>query len=237
MKTTQVATPTGNRLLDALSEQDFTRLAPHLEPVKLAFGDILYHPQQFIEHVYFQQRSTVSLINILEDGSMVEVGMVGGEGMVGTPLVLASKTSPHQAIVQIPDGALRMSAEAFRNQMEQIPKLNYLLLRYTQALMIQIAQTAACNRAHSIEERLARWLLQTQDRAQSDFLDLTQDFLSAMLGVRRATVSVAAGSLQTAGMIKYRRGKITILDREALEDISCECYRIINTEYARLLDA
>jgi CRP-like cAMP-binding protein len=237
MNTTQVDSPTGNRLLDALSEQDFRRLAPHLEPVALILGQILYQPQQTIEQVYFPRRSTVSLINILEDGSMVEVGMIGGEGAAGTPLVLASKTSPHQAIVQIPDGALRMQAEVFINQLEQIPNLKRLMLRYTQALMIQIAQTAACNCLHSIEERLARWLLQTQDRAQSDFLDLTQDFLSAMLGVRRATVSVAAGSLQTAGMIKYRRGKITILDREALEEISCECYRATKAEYDRLLGA
>jgi CRP-like cAMP-binding protein len=235
MNTTQVATPTGNRLLDALSEQDFRHLAPHLEPVPLVLGQILYQPQQHIEYVYFPQRGTVSLINILEDGSMVEVGMIGGEGMAGTPLVLASKTSPHQAIVQIPDGALRMRAEVFINQLEQIPHLNELLLRYTQALMIQIAQTAACNCIHSVEERLARWLLQTQDRAQSDFLDLTQDFLSAMLGVRRASVSVAAGALQGAGVIKYKRGKITVVDREALEEISCECYRATNAEYDRLL--
>lgn len=235
MNTTQVATPTGNRLLDALSEQDFRHLAPHLEPVPLVLGQILYQPQQVIEYVYFPQRGTVSLINILEDGSMVEVGMIGGEGMAGTPLVLASKTSPHQAVVQIPDGALRMRAEVLINQLEQIPHLNELLLRYTQALMIQIAQTAACNCIHSVEERLARWLLQTQDRAQSDFLDLTQDFLSAMLGVRRASVSVAAGALQGAGVIKYKRGKITVVDREALEEISCECYRATNAEYDRLL--
>jgi CRP-like cAMP-binding protein len=237
MNLTQIVTPTGNRLLDALSEEEFRNIAPNLEHVTLTLGKILYQPQHLIEYVYFPQRSGISIINILENGSMVEVGLIGGEGMAGSPLILASKTSPHQAIVQIADGAFRMPAEDFINHLERMPHLNRLLLRYTQAMMIQIAQTATCNSLHSLEERLARWLLQTQDRAQSDFLDLTQDFLSAMLGVRRASVSVAAGSLQGAGIIKYRRGKITILDREALEEISCECYRVIEAEYKRLSEA
>jgi CRP-like cAMP-binding protein len=224
-----------NRLLSALSAQDYGRLAPDLELVALKSGEVLYRPEERIEYVYFPHHAVVSMVNIMEDGSQVEAGVIGNEGMVGTPLVLASNSSSLQAVVQVSDGGQRMAAEPFTHHLEHFSQFNRLLLRYTEALMTQISQTSACNRLHDTEERLARWLLQTQDRLKSDVLELTQEFIATMLGSRRASVTLAAGALQRAGLIRYKRGVIEVLDRPGLEETSCECYRTVLRNYTRLI--
>ena len=224
-----------NKLLAALSGNAYKRLAPHLEPVDLPLGEILYYQQAPIEWVYFPRYAAVSMVNIFEDGSMVEVGVIGREGMVGVALLSGDDISPHQAIVQIADGGLRMQSRVFRREVDNNSELNNLIRRYSQALFTQVAQTAACNRMHPIVERLARWLLLMQDRMESDTLQLTHEFISTMLGARRAGVTLAAGRLQAADIIRYSRGKVTILDQSRLEEASCECHRIVRNEYNRLL--
>jgi len=227
--------PPENKLLAALSANCYKRLLPDLETVTFPIGEILYHPKQLIKYVYFPRWAAVSMVNIFEDGSMVEVGVVGREGMVGTSLLSGDDVSPHQAIVQIADGAWRMKADVFNREIESNGELNNLTRRYSQALFTQVAQTAACNRMHPIGERLARWMLLMQDRIESDTLQLTHEFISTMLGARRAGVTLAAGKLQAANIIRYSRGKVTILDQEKLEEASCECHRIVRDEYDRLL--
>jgi len=224
-----------NKLLAALSGNAYKRLAPHLESVDLPLGEILYYQQAPIEWVYFPRYAAVSMVNIFEDGSMVEVGVIGREGMVGVALLSGDDISPHQAIVQIADGGLRMQSRVFRREVDNNGELNNLIRRYSQALFTQVAQTAACNRMHPIVERLARWLLLMQDRVESDTLQLTHEFISTMLGARRAGVTLAAGRLQAADIIRYSRGKVTILDQSRLEEASCECHRIVRNEYNRLL--
>lgn len=227
--------PPENKLLAALSQKAYRRLVPDLETVQLPIGEILYHPKQPIKYVYFPRWAAVSMVNIFEDGSMVEVGVIGREGLVGTSLLSGDDVSPHQAIVQIADGAWRMKAAVFKREIGSNGELTNLTRRYTQALFTQVAQTAACNRMHPIVERLARWMLLMQDRMESDTLQLTHEFIATMLGARRAGVTLAAGTLQTAGIIRYNRGKVTVLDRKKLEGASCECHRIVKDEYNRLL--
>jgi CRP-like cAMP-binding protein len=224
-----------NKLLAALSPKCYNRIFPALELVPLHRGEILYHPKQAITNVYFPVRAAVSMVNIFENGSMVEVGVIGREGMVGTSLLSGDDISPHQAIVQMADGAWRMKTSVFRQEIDRNDELNNLIRRYAQALFIQVAQTAACNRMHPIAARLARWLLLMRDRNGSDTLHLTHDFIATMLGTRRAGVTLAARTLQAADLIRYNRGKVTILDRKKMEDASCECYRIVKNEYERLL--
>ena len=224
-----------NKLLAALSRQSYERMIPHLELVSFTLGDVLYQPKQPIKHVYFLHKTTVSIVNILEDGAMVEIGVVGSEGMLGTALLSGDDISPHQAVVQIADGGVRVKAEIFKKEIKNNAELNELVHRYLQALFTQIGQTGACNRMHPIAERLARWLLLCQDRMESDTLQLTHEFIATMLGARRAGVSIAANTLQTAGIISYHRGKVIVRDREGLEEASCECYRTIKDEYDRLL--
>lgn len=224
-----------NRLLATLSPKSYESLAPNLEIITLPLGEILYHPQQRIEYVYFPHKAIVSMVNIMGDGTMVEVGVIGIEGMVGTSLLSGDDKSPHQAIVQIANGGSRMKAEAFKQGITNDSELMSLVLRYVQALFTQVAQTAACNRVHPIVERLARWMLLCQDRMESGSLELTHEFIATMLGARRAGVTIAAGTLQAAGIISYSRGRVIILDRERLEEASCECYRIVKGEYDRLL--
>jgi len=226
---------TANRILNALTREEYERLSVHLEPVNLSPGEIICHPDQPITHVYFPNRGTVSLISIFEDGESVEVGMVGNEGMFGVNVFLGSISTPLEAIVQLSGDGLRMRADVLRSEFKKCGQLQDLLLRYTQAFITQIAQTAACNRAHSIDGRLVRWLLMCQDRAHSKDLALTHEFIATMLGIRRAGVTEAAGQLQTKGLIKYHRGHLTILDRERLEALSCECYPIVKKEFARLV--
>jgi CRP-like cAMP-binding protein len=235
---TLIASPppaTANRILNALTRAEYERLASHLEPVNLSFGEVLYHPEQPITHVYFPNRGTVSLVSTFEDGASVEVSMVGNEGMFGICVILGSISTPLEAIVQLPGDGLRMRADVLKKEFNKGGQLQDLLLRYTQAFITQIAQTAACNSAHPTDGRLVRWLLMCQDRSHSGELNLTQEFIATMLGTRRASVTEAAGQLQTRGLIKYHRGHITILDRQGLEASSCECYLILKKEFARLV--
>lgn len=227
--------PSKNRLLTALPVEEYERLLPKLESVSLPVKQVLYEPNKPIEYVYFVNHGVISLLNIMEDGTIVEIATVGNEGMVGLPVFLGGDTIPCRAFVQLPGDAIRMKADVFKYLVNQGSPLHGLLQRYTQALFNQVAQSAACNRVHSIEERCSRWLLMTRDRVNSDDFPLTQEFLSQMLGVRRPSVSVVAAILQKAGLIRYSRGKITILDRLGLEASACECYAIIKQEFDRLL--
>jgi CRP-like cAMP-binding protein len=225
-----------NRLLAALSDEAYQRLVPHLELVSLLPQQILYQAGEPITHVYFPHRSVISLINLMEDGSTIEVGLVGREGMVGLPVILGDANYLHQAFVQIGDRAMRIRAEVLKAEFNRGGALQTLLLRYVQALLTQVSQSAACNRFHTIEERLARQLLLIQDALQSQEFLLTQESLAQMLGARRSGVTVAAGTLSQAGMIRYARGRIFVLDREGLEATACECYRVIRDEFDRLLN-
>jgi CRP-like cAMP-binding protein len=236
MSTDQEARPpTTNRILNALSRSEYERLVQHLEPVTLWAGEVLYQPDQPITHVYFPNRGTVSLVSTFEGGESVEVGMAGNEGMFGVCVFLGTISTPLLAQVQIAGDGLRMRAEVLKKEFKKGGQLQDLLLRYTQAFITQIAQGAACNRAHDIDGRLAKWLLMCQDRSHSKDLELTHDFIAMMLGTRRAGVTQAAGALKQKGLINYRRGQITITDREGLEALSCECYPLVKKEFARLI--
>jgi len=227
--------PTANRILNQLPPEEYERLSPHLEPVKLSLGDVIHCPQDPVSHVYFPNRGTVSVIAAFADGGGVEVGLVGNEGVFGINVVLGSVTTPHEAIVQLSGDGMRASSDVLRREFKRGGQLQDLLLRYTQAFIVQIAQTAACNKVHPLDGRLARWLLMTCDRATGDELELTHEFMAFMLGTRRAGVTEAAGRLQDAGLIRYRRGRVTVLDRRGLEAASCECYPIVKKEFDHLL--
>lgn len=224
-----------NRLLRGLPAPEWEQLQPHLEAVPFALKEVFYEPNQPIAAVQFITRGVASLLNILDNGEAVEVSTIGHEGMVGLPLFLGVPTTPGRALMQVPGEGLRISAEAFTREVHVGTVLHARLHRYTQALMIQMAQSLACNRLHSLEQRCCRWLLMTQDRAGSNGFALTQEFLAQMLGVRRAGVSEVASGLQKQGLIQYRRGQITVLDRAGLETCACTCYQIISAEYDRLL--
>lgn len=224
-----------NRLLSTLSPEEYKRLVPNLDFVSLSFKQIIYAPHQPIEHVYFPNSGIISLVNLTEDGDTVEAATVGNEGMVGIPVLLGADQMIGQAVVQIPGDAIRMRTDVFNREVTPGSTLHNLLLRYTLALINLISQSVACNRRHSVEERCCRWLLLCHDRVQSNQLPLTQELLSQMLGVRRPSVSVVAAILQRAGLIRYSRGRITILDRPGLEAVSCECYWIVKEEFERLL--
>jgi CRP-like cAMP-binding protein len=226
---------TENRLLDKLSPRELSLIARELRPVELKLRMVISEPEEKIVSVYFVTQGVVSMVNEPAPGEIVEFATVGHEGMVGLPVLLGASSVPSRAIVQIPGRALQMNVPAFRQALEKVPKLEKLLLRYTVALMNQIAQITSCNRLHEVQERCARWLLQTHDRVTSDTYPLTQEFLAQMLGVHRPTVTVAAGMLQQAGLIEYSRGSVTIKDRKGLERASCKCYRLITAEYERLL--
>jgi CRP-like cAMP-binding protein len=219
--------PISNSVLAALPRLAYESLKSGLETVKLTFGEILYEPGEVIRNVYFPSDSLVSLLTLVDDHSALEVGMVGREGMVGMALTMGSAVSPVRALVQGAGTALRMSATRFRREFKRSPLLQRGLYTYLNALMAQITQTAACNRFHQVEGRLARWLLMTSDRVRSDRFQLTQDFLSHMLGVRRVGVTEAASALQRRKLIEYRRGRIAILDHAGLEAASCACYALV----------
>jgi CRP-like cAMP-binding protein len=227
--------PSANRLLAALPRAEYLRLLPHLETVSLAQGQRLYDAHTPIPYVWFIERGVASVIRAMQDGTLIEISVIGHEGMVGLPVFLGSESTPSQALVQIPGAGLRMQATVFRREVRAGTPLHDLLHRYTQTLINQMAQGMVCNRVHSIAQRCARWLLLTHDRVSSDRFPLTQQFLAQMLGVRRASVGMVAGKLRKAGLIRYSRGVITILDRPGLEAAVCECYRIIEAEYDRLL--
>ena len=219
--------PVPNSVLAALPRPAYEALRSGLEEVQLIFAEILYEPGKIIEHVYFPGNSLVSLLTLVDQHSALEVGMVGREGMVGMSLTLGSRVSPVRALVQGSGSAMRMKADRFRREFKRGAALQRGLYTYLNALMAQITQTAACNRFHRIEGRLARWLLMTSDRVRSDKFELTQDFLSHMLGVRRVGVTEAASALQKQKLIAYRRGHITILDHAGLEAASCPCYALV----------
>lgn len=216
-----------NSLLAALSRNDRGRLIAGLEPVTLKFGDVLYEPGEKIRHVYFPRNALVSLL-VLADGHLaLEVGLIGREGMVGVPLVLGAGTSSVRALVQGGGTALRMVSARFRREFNHGATLRRELYRYTHALMAQISQSAACNRFHVVERRLARWLLMTHDRVKSDRFRMTQEFIAHMLGVRRVGVTRAAQTLQERKLVHYSRGVITVLDRAGLESAACQCYDVV----------
>ncbi|WP_089130674.1 Crp/Fnr family transcriptional regulator [Tolypothrix sp. NIES-4075] len=225
-----------NKLLAALPDEDYQRLVPDLEFVELPIKQVLYEPEEPIKHVYFVNQGIVSIVYTTEDGSTVEVGMVGNEGMVGIPVFLGGNMTTTTAFVQVPGNAMRMNAVRLKAEFDLGGSLQKSLLLYTQALLTQITHTAVSNRLNTVEERLARWLLMVADLTQSDEFPLTQEFIAQMLGVRRSGVTVAAGILSQAGMIRYSRGRITILNREGLEATSGESYRVIKREFSRLFD-
>jgi CRP-like cAMP-binding protein len=225
----------GNRLLGALPPDAYQRLRPHLEPINFTLGQVIYESGAQMRHVYFPTTSHISLLYTMIDGSTAEMGLVGQEGIVGIALFMGGETTPNRAIVQGSGEAFQMKSAAMLEEFKRGGEFQHLLLRYTQALMTQISQTAVCNRLHSVEQRLCRWLLMTHDLAQTDELQMTHEFISNMLGVRREGVTVSAQRLQEMGMISYVRGHIRILDRPKLLDHVCECYQVVTDENARLL--
>jgi CRP-like cAMP-binding protein len=216
--------PIENAILSAVPKAEYTKLAPLLEPTELTFGQVLYEPTKKMRYVYFPNDSLVSLLTLVDAHRALEVGLVGREGMVGVAVALGINASPIRAMTQGSGSAMRMSALAFRKAFQEFPGLRRQVLHYTHELMSQIAQTAACNRFHVIEARLARWLLMTRDRVQSAEFHLTHEFLGHMLGVRRVGVTNAAHALKTRGLIDYSRGDIAITDIRGLEAASCSCY-------------
>ncbi|MBE9042122.1 Crp/Fnr family transcriptional regulator [Oscillatoriales cyanobacterium LEGE 11467] len=224
-----------NQILAAIPDSEYQRLSPYLKPVTLTSGQVLTEPGEPVETVYFPERAMISLVSIMSDGSTTEIGLVGNEGMVGLSVVLGGGHTTSRSIVQIAGSAMQLRADVLRQEFDRAEKLQKLLLLYTQALLTQVSQSAACNRQHTTEERLARWLLSVHDCIQKDELPLTQEFIANMLGIRRSGVTVAAGILQQAGIIRYHRGHITILNQEDLEATACECYRLVQSEFIRLL--
>jgi CRP-like cAMP-binding protein len=231
----EAAHRTGNHLLAALPHGAYERLQPSLEPVTFSLGKVVYESGGQMRYVYFPTTSHISLLYTMLDGSTAEMGLVGNEGVVGIALFMGGETTPSHAVVQGGGVALRIKAKAMLDEFKRGGEFQLLLLRYTQALITQISQTAVCNRLHSVEQRLCRWLLMTHDRTESDELQMTHEFISHMLGVRREGVTLAAHRLQEAGMISYVRGHIHILDREQLLAHVCECYQVVRAEHARLL--
>ena len=227
--------PNQNHLLAALSDADFKRLSPHLELVPMPLGDVLYESGGKLQYAYFPTTSIVSLHYLLENGGSSEIAGVGNEGVLGVSLFMGGNTTPSRAIVQTGGVGYRIPANLLVDEFNRGGPLMRLLLRYTQALLTQMAQTAVCNRHHSVEQQLCRWLLLTLDRLPRNDLTMTQELIANMLGVRREGVTEAAGRLQGYGYISYRRGHITVLDRKGLEGDVCECYAVVKKEFARLL--
>ena len=227
--------PNQNHLLAALVDADFACLSPHLELVPLKLGDVLYESGGKLQHVYFPTTAIISLHYLLENGGSSEIAGVGNEGVLGVPLFMGGNTTPSRAIVQTGGSGYRLPAHVLMEEFNKAGPVMRLLLRYTQALLTQMAQTAVCNRHHSVEQQLCRWLLLTLDRLPSNDLTMTQELIANMLGVRREGVTEAAGRLQGYGYISYRRGHITVLDRKGLEADVCECYAVVKKEFSRLL--
>lgn len=224
-----------NRILAALPRPELERCLPHLERVVYPIRQVLHAPGEPITAVHFPESGWISMLAVLADGGAAEVGLIGREGVVGLPLFFGTDRSPAEAMWQSGSVALRMSAEAFREATAEGTTLRSLVLRYAMCFTAQVSQTAACNGRHSIEQRLARWVLVAHDRDEADEFPITHEFLSMMLGVRRAGVTVVAGRLQKAGLIRYRKGLMTVTDRAGLEAHACECYGVVRREYDRLL--
>jgi CRP-like cAMP-binding protein len=227
--------PQQNHLLAALPTAEFEALAAHLELVPMRLGEMLYEPGRQLPHAYFPTTSIVSLHYVMASGASAESAGVGNEGVVGVALFMGGDTTPSSAVVQTAGHAYRLEARVLKQEFSRAGSLQALLLRYTQALMTQMAQIAACNRHHSVEQQLCRWLLMTLDRLPGNELVMTQELISGMLGVRREGITEAAGRLQRDGLILYRRGHITVLDRRGLEKHACECYAVVSNELTRLL--
>jgi CRP-like cAMP-binding protein len=227
--------PNQNHLLAALPAAEFERLSPHLNLVSLPLGHMLYKPGGQMQHAYFPTTAVVSLHYVMESGASAESAGVGNEGVVGVSLFMGGDTTPSSAVVQIAGHAYRLEARLLKEEFNRAGLMQHLLLRYTQALLTQMSQTAACNRHHTVEQQLCRWLLLTVDRAPSQEVIVTQELVASMLGVRREGITEAAGRLQQAGFISYRRGHIAVLDRSGLEARACECYAVVRKESARLL--
>ena len=227
--------PHQNHLLDALPRNDFERVASHLELLPMELGDVLYESGAKLRHVYFPTTAIISLLYVMEDGASAEIAIVGNEGLLGISLFMGGDTTPSRAVVQSAGYAYRLRADLLKSEFSRFGSTMQLLLRYTQALITQMSQTAVCNRHHSLDQQLCRWLLLSLDRLQTNDLSMTQELIANMLGVRREGVTEAAGKLQAAGLIQYRRGRIAVLDRNGLESRTCECYQVVKTEYDRLL--
>jgi CRP-like cAMP-binding protein len=227
--------PKQNHLLAALPQADFDRLAPHLELVAMPLGEALYESGGRLRHAYFPTTSIASLLYVMEDGASAEIAVVGNEGILGIALFMGGETTPSRAIVQSAGHGYRLLSQQLKLEFNRGGAMMQLLLRYTQALITQMAQTAVCNRHHSVEQQLCRWLLLSLDRLSSSELTMTQELIANMLGVRREGVTEAAGRLRRAGVIRYSRGRITVLDRRRLEQEVCECYDVVKKEFDRLL--
>ena len=227
--------PIGNRLLARLHQEELERLLPHLEQVSFTLGEVIYESGGKQSYIYFPTTAIISLLYMMENGSSAEMGVAGNDGLVGIALFMGGDTVPNRAVVSSAGDALRMKSKVLQEEFAQGGTFQRLLLRYTQALMTQMSQTAVCNRLHAVEQQLCRWLLLSRDRLDSDELVMTQELIANMLGVRREGVTQAAGRLQETGLISYVRGRIRILDRSGLEAMVCECYRVVRDEYDRLL--
>jgi CRP-like cAMP-binding protein len=227
--------PRQNHLLRVLPEVAFERVRAQLELVPMPLGHVLYESGRPLRHVYFPTTCIVSLLYVMADGASAEIAVVGNEGIVGISLFMGGETTPSRALVQSAGHAYRLKSQVMKEEFTRGAALQHLLLRYTQALLTQMAQTAVCNRHHSVEQQLCRWLLLSMDRLPSNRLTMTQELIANMLGVRREGVTAAAGKLQAAGLIRYSRGQITVLDRPRLEAECCECYQVVKTEFDRLL--
>jgi CRP-like cAMP-binding protein len=224
-----------NHLLAALSAEEYERLVPNLELVPMPLGHVLYESGSELRSVYFPTTSIVSLLYVMLDGASAEIAVVGNEGLIGVALFMGGETMPNRAVVQSAGHAYRLNGQLLKEEFNRSDGLQHLLLRYTQALLTQMAQTAVCNRHHTLDQQLCRWLLLSLDRLPSDELVMTQELIANMLGVRREGVTEAAGNLQKSGLIKYSRGHITVLDRAGLEERVCECYAVVRREFERLL--
>src|ERR1700734_1429743 len=231
----KTADPPANRLLGLLPPRDYARLRPHLHRIPLEYRQSLYRANKPIDFVYFIETGVGSLVNTMVNGQAAEVGTIGNEGLVGLPIVFGDNRAPTSVYVQVPGAGLRMKAALFRKELARSASMRTVMLHYAHAFFNQVAQSAACNHFHSIDQRCCRWLLMTHDRMQSDEFLLTQEFLAMMLGVQRTGVTAAAGTLQRAGLIRYTRGNVTIIDRPGLIRRSCECYDVSKKEFDRLL--
>ncbi|MFM0472093.1 Crp/Fnr family transcriptional regulator [Paraburkholderia strydomiana] len=225
----------GNHLLAVLPETEWARMAPHLALVDMPLGQVVYESGGRLVHVYFPTTSIVSLLYVMEDGASAEIAIVGNEGLIGIALFMGGETTPSRAVVQSAGQAYQLNADILKDEFHRAGPVQRLLLRYTQALITQMAQTAVCNRHHSIDQQLCRWLLLSLDRLPSNELKMTQELIANMLGVRRSGVTDAAMKLQEAGLIRYSYGHIEVLDRPGLEKRVCECYRVVKREFDRLL--
>ena len=228
--------PRDNHILDALPDEERDRLFPYLSFVSMPLGKVLYESGETLKHIYFPTDSIVSLLYVMKDGASAEIAVVGNEGAIGVALFMGGETTPSRAIVQSAGSAFRLEGKRLKTEFSRHGQMLHVLLRYTQSLITQMAQTAVCNRHHSVNQQLCRWLLLSLDRLQSNELKMTQELIANMLGVRREGVTAAAGELQKAGVIRYSRGRITVLDRAKLEQLSCECYSVVKRESDRLLN-